>query len=208
MNMNSTAKLRRLFLVTVLASLSACSVVPKTEMIHPVRAPITEIDVLVLIGAFQQPGSPMGIRPFMGPRQEALNRLIPALLTKNGMAVQEYRQPLEWDYRNALTNMAERGNPDRYLLMIDTDKYIVRDHVERSVLFEVRLFDRKIRRAVWKATVQYNIDDKKFNAPAEVFTRDLLLALAKDKLVNLPNESPIDLKGQEIKFSRSWEDDR
>lgn len=206
--MNSTAKLRRLLLVTALASLSACSVVPKTEMIHPVRAPITEIDVLVLIGSFQQAGSPMGFRPFMGEREAALNRLIPALLTKNGMAVQEYRQPLEWDYRSVLTNMSERGNPDRYLLMIDTDKFIVRNHVERSVLFEVRLFDRKIRRAVWKTTITYNIIDKKINAPAEIFTRDLLLALAKDKLVNLPSESPIDLKGQEIKLSPIWEDDR
>lgn len=205
--MNTKAALR-LLLVPLLLCLAACSSVPKTELLQPVRAPVTEVDVVVLMGTFQQPASLPGIQPIDSPRQDALNRLIPALLTKNSVAVQQYKQPHEWTYRSELARMMEQGPADRYLLLIESDKYVVEQNIYRHVLFEVRLFDRKSRRPAWKATVRYNIVDKKVNAQAEIFVRDLLLGLAKDNLVKLPDANPIDLKGRVIDLSPIWEDDR
>jgi hypothetical protein len=199
---------RLVLLAPLLASLVACSPMVKTELLQPVRSPVTEVDVMVLMGTFQQPANLPGIQPIDVPRRDALNRLIPALLSKNGVAVHEYKQPHEWTYRNELVRATEQGPADRYLLLIESDKYVVEQNIYRSVLFEVRLFDRKIRRPVWKATVRYSIVDKKVNAQAEVFIRDLLLGLARDNLIKMPAPEPIDLKGQVIKLSPVWEDDR
>lgn len=200
---------RRLLLLTpLLIGLAACAPMPKTELLQPVRAPVTQVDVMVLMATFQQKTNLSGIQPIDNARRDALNRLIPALLNKNGVMVHEYRQPNEWTYRGELARMAEQGPAERYLLLIESDKYVVEQNIYRHVLFEVRLFDRQIRRPVWKATVRYNIVDKKVNAHAEIFTRDLLLGLSKDNIIKMPAAKPVDLEGRAISESLIWEDDR
>lgn len=203
-------RLRRLLLLGTLPTLmTACAPVLKTEVIQPVRAPLGELDVLLHIGAFQPATQSAGPQqPVTGGMRESLERLLPALFVKNGMRLKDFKSVGTSAYRAEMLRATEQGDAERHLLLIESEKYQVGAAHGSSIIFETRLIDRKTRRSVWRASVEYVVEAKKPNARAEIFVRDLLLSLAKDGLIVLPAEGPVDLKGRRIEISPVWADER
>lgn len=202
-------RLRRMLILCALPVLiAACAPVLKTEVIQPVPAPLRELDILLHVGAFQsamQSTAPQ--QPVSDGMRESLERLVPALFVKNGVRVKEFKSVSTTVYQAEMLRAVEQADAGRHLLLIESEKYRVGPHGS-AILFEARMIDRKSRRSVWRASVEYVLEGKKPNARAEIFARDLLLSLAKDGLVVLPSDGPLDLKGKRIEDSPVWASER
>ena len=188
---------RGLLLAGSLFCLGAHAAIPPfTEKKLPVEGPLDTFDLLLSIGTFQRPGGG-AIDPINAKQRAALERLIPAILAKNGLQLPVFKSVGNDAYVDEFLRQVEQVDSPRYVLSIQSVRYETSQAIQ-TVWFETKLIDRTVRKTAWTLRLGWRLVDSQPNIRAEETAGILLRFMAQDGLIKLSEGGPIDLKGRPI----------
>ena len=193
-----------IFLLMVYLVLTSCTPYVRSEKLVPDQGKIESINIVIYMGDLSSIAGigTSSIDTYRTKFRKGLMERFPAIFTKNGILVKDHS--------------VESGEPVNYKKAMDTNNgsshtlFLFSEALSGyGVQFDVELWDNITKKKIWKSdTPTLALVENQPMHRSELLARDVLIGLNRNSLIQLKNDTAINMSGQPISPMFTWSDDK